>query len=63
VKVYVEQGKIQVFPRVLGTKHGVGRGATIDLEVMEKDEIEQLSQYIKQAITNQIHQGCDQFEI
>lgn len=54
VKVYSENGKVQVFPRVKGTAHGVGKGATIDLETMEVHELLELKELIGKAIDSQL---------
>lgn len=50
-KLYVENGKIQVYPKVETAKNGVGRGATIDLEHMNEKELLQLLQVIQYAVT------------
>lgn len=53
-KIYPENGKIQVFPVVKNTKHGIGRGATLDLETMDIDALKQLQEEINKAIKNQM---------
>lgn len=39
-RVYEEACKIQVFPIVPNAPRGIGRGATIDLEEMDLEELE-----------------------
>lgn len=53
-KVYEENGKVQVFPVVKNTKHGIGRGATLDLETMDIDTLKELQKAIGTAIENQV---------
>jgi hypothetical protein len=50
IKVYVENGKVQVFPRVASSKYGIGKGATVDLETMTEQELTQFQELISQAI-------------
>ena len=50
LKLFAENGKIQVFPKVESAKNGVGRGSTIDLEHMTEKEKHQLLQVIQYAI-------------
>lgn len=50
-KLYLENGKIQVYPKVETAKNGVGRGSTIDLEHMNDKELLQLLQVIQYAVT------------
>ena len=38
-RYYKEAGKLQVYPLAPNTTHGVGRGATIDLQAMSPDEV------------------------
>lgn len=54
VKVYKENGKIQVFPKVPGTAHGVGKGATIDLETMSVEQLMELRELVVNAILEQL---------
>lgn len=53
-KIYTENGKIQVFPKVPNTKHGIGRGATLDLETMDVDALMELKKQIEVAIMTQL---------
>ena len=53
-KLYAENGKLQVYPRVESAKNGVGRGATIDLEQMSETEMTQLLQVLEYAV-NKFH--------
>lgn len=55
MKIYREQGKIQVFPRVNGSKYGIGRGATLDLEGFETTELNDLKYLINEAIQCQLN--------
>ncbi|MEI2364624.1 hypothetical protein [Niallia circulans] len=55
VKVYRNQGKVQVFPIVEKSKHGIGRGVTIDLEVFHISDLLHLKNLINEAIDNQIN--------
>lgn len=50
VKVYPENGKIQVFPRVTNTAYGIGKGATVDLETMSEEEVKQFVELVNQAV-------------
>lgn len=50
-KLFVENGKIQVFPKVDNAPNGIGRGSTIDLEHMSIKELQNLVQVIQYAIT------------
>lgn len=50
-KLFTENGKIQVYPKVVSAPNGVGRGSTIDIEHMSKEECEKLLQIIQYAIT------------
>lgn len=54
VRIYVEHGKVQVFPRVESSKHGIGRGATIDLQAMTLEEINELRDVFNQSINVQM---------
>lgn len=54
VKVFAEQGKLQVFPRVNNSKYGIGRGVTLDLEDFQLDELKELQSLIKHALEHQI---------
>lgn len=53
-RIYVENGKVQVFPVVPNTKHGIGRGATLDLQTMTVEQLHQLQAVIKQTIQAQL---------
>ena len=53
-KIYSENGKVQVFPVVKNTKHGIGRGATLDLESMDIDTLKALREEINKAIEIQM---------
>ncbi|TWT25306.1 hypothetical protein [Planomicrobium sp. CPCC 101110] len=55
VKVFREQGKVQVFPRVEGSRHGIGRGAILDLVKFAPDELLELKSLIVEAFNQQIH--------
>lgn len=54
IRVFMENGKAQIFPKVAGTAHGVGKGATVDLEMMTIEELEQFRLLINQAIETQV---------
>lgn len=54
IRVFMENGKAQIFPKVAGTAHGVGKGATIDLETMTIAELETLRAFINKAIDMQV---------
>jgi hypothetical protein len=51
LKLFLENGKIQVFPKVDTAPNGVGRGSTIDLEHMNKKDLENLIHVIQYAVT------------
>jgi len=57
IRIFNEHGKIQVYPRVEGAAHGVGRGATIDLESMSIEELRELRDLINKAIDAQFDTG------
>jgi hypothetical protein len=50
-KLFVENGKVQVFPKVATAPNGIGRGSTIDLEHMTEKELLQLIQVMQYAVT------------
>lgn len=50
IRVFKEHGKIQVYPKISSAARGIGRGATIDLEVMTKEELEELRKLLNSAI-------------
>jgi hypothetical protein len=52
LKIFTKAGKIQVFPRVPGSPNGVGRGTSLDLEKMTKDERSALVKVLTEAITS-----------
>lgn len=54
VRIFKEYGKFQVFPRVSKTKHGVGKGATLDLALLDEETLKQLKSSLNQAIEYQI---------
>ena len=56
VKIFKEHGKFQVFPRVLNTKHGIGRGATLDLALLDEETLKQLKSLLNKAIEFQLHE-------
>lgn len=51
---YPKAGKLQVYPKVENSPHGVGRGATIDLREMTVEELEQLKIIVDMAVTLEI---------
>lgn len=51
-KLFLENGKIQVFPKVDTAPNGVGRGSTIDLEHMNMKDLQNLIQLIQYAVSN-----------
>lgn len=53
-RVYLENGKVQVFPVVANSKHGIGRGATLDLQSMTVDQLKELQATIDKAIQVQL---------
>lgn len=55
VKLFKEHGRFQVFPRVLNTKHGIGRGATLDLTLLDEETLKQLKLLMNEAIEYQFH--------
>lgn len=54
IRVFMENGKVQIFPKVAGTAHGIGKGASADLEMMTIEELEQFRLLINQAIETQV---------
>lgn len=54
VNLYMEHGKVQVFPRVDNTRHSIGRGATIDLETMEIQSLTKLQELLNRTIDLQL---------
>ena len=53
-RIYVENGKVQVFPVVPNTKHGIGKGATLDLQSMTTEQLYELQFTINNAIKAQL---------
>lgn len=53
-KVYVENGKVQVFPVVATAKYGIGRGTTLDLVTMPVEQLKELQVAINKAIEVQL---------
>ena len=51
LKLFIQAGKIQVYPKVDTAPNGVGRGSTIDIENMTIKEMENLIKVIQYAIT------------
>lgn len=54
IKVYFENGKVQVFPRCDRARHGIGRGGTISLEDMTIEELLDFRALINEAIQVQL---------
>lgn len=50
IRIYQQYGKIQVFPKIASTPNGVGKGATIDLEKMTKEELLNLKTELNDVI-------------
>lgn len=50
VRIFKDHGKIQIYPRIERSASGLGRGATIDLESMTEEELEQLYGMVNSAI-------------
>lgn len=50
LRYFPEAGKIQVYPIVPNSPHGVGRGSTIDLREMALEELELLKTKMLEAI-------------
>ena len=57
VRIYMDHGKVQVFPRVDKSKHGIGRGATIDLEIMDLKDLINLREMFNKTVDSQIERG------
>ena len=57
IKIYMDHGKVQVFPRVDKSKYGIGRGATIDLENMELEDLFLLRDMLNKTFDSQIERG------
>lgn len=52
LRFFPEHGKIQVYPRIEGTPHGVGRGVTINLEDEEPEVLMELASKFQETILN-----------
>lgn len=50
-KLFLENGKVQVFPKVESAPNGIGRGSTIDLEHMDNKDLQNLVNVIHYAVT------------
>ena len=50
IRVYPENGKIQVYPKVDNAPRGIGRGATIDLAGMTRKQVDELEKQVVAAI-------------
>lgn len=57
LKIYLNHGKFQVFPRVDNTKHGIGKGATIDFEVLDLEDLIYLRDIFNQSVELQLKRG------
>ena len=53
----MNQGKVQVFPRVDKSKYGIGRGATIDLEIMDLKDLITLREMFNKTVDTRIERG------
>jgi hypothetical protein len=51
LKIFTTNGKVQVFPKVESAPNGVGRGSTIDLESMNKTDMDNLVKAIQYAVS------------
>ena len=54
IKLFPMHGKIQVFPRVDGTKHGIGRGATLDFQLFQPNELKEIRDLINDLLDKQL---------
>lgn len=54
MRLYPVAGKLQVFSRLDGSAHGVGKGATLDLENLSEFELQSLKTYFNDAIDSQL---------
>lgn len=54
IRVYNGAGKLQVFPRLENTVHGVGKGATLDLAGLSVTELESIRTLFNDAIDAQL---------
>lgn len=50
-KLFIKNGKIQVYPKVPTAPNGIGRGATIDIEHMDEEELKNFIRVIEYAVT------------
>ena len=53
VRFFEKFGQVQVFPKVPGTTHGVGKGATLDLAGMTPAELDKFEEEILKMIALQ----------
>lgn len=54
IKLYPIHGKLQVFPRVKESKYGIGRGATLDFQMFELNELKEVKNLLNQLVDLQI---------
>jgi hypothetical protein len=54
IKCFPDNGKLQVFPRISSAPNGVGKGATIDLEAMSVEQLQQLGACVAELIKSQL---------
>jgi hypothetical protein len=53
-RLFADNGKLQVYPRIQTTATGVGRGTTVDLSTMSVEELQRLYTFLEHAIDSQI---------
>lgn len=63
VRIFMDHGKIQVFPRVDNSKYGIGRGATIDLDTMDLQDLVKLQEILNSAVNSQLKRRTGKSEI
>lgn len=51
-RYYKNARKLQVFPVVLNSAYGIGKGATIDLAAMSEKELDKMFSFFEMAIGN-----------
>jgi hypothetical protein len=53
LRIFAQHGKVQVYPIVEGTAHGIGKGATINFDTFTKDELAQF----RSKLVNLVNRG------
>ncbi len=59
VRFYPEFGKVQVFPKVWNAKRGIGHGATLDIELLSREEVAELKRMLDICLDRQLEKEIE----